>query len=40
MRLLLDTCAILWSVAEPEKLSEHTRTLSNRSCNLNYASGK
>lgn len=27
MRLLLDTCAILWSVAEPEKLSEHTRTL-------------
>ena len=27
MRLLLDTCAILWSVGAPEKLSEHTRTL-------------
>ena len=25
MKLILDTCAILWSVADPEKLSLHAR---------------
>ena len=26
MNLLLDTCAVLWSVASPDKLSERSRT--------------
>ena len=29
MRLILDTCAILWSVADPEKLSDHAREILN-----------
>jgi PIN domain nuclease of toxin-antitoxin system len=27
MKLILDTCAILWSVADPEKLSAHAREM-------------
>lgn len=27
MKLLLDTCAVLWCVASPEKLSKHTRDI-------------
>ncbi len=27
MKLLLDTCAILWAVAEPERMTSHARNL-------------
>jgi len=29
MRLILDTCAILWSVVDPKKLSAHAREILN-----------
>ena len=27
MKILLDTCAILWAVAEPDKITKHTQDL-------------
>ena len=27
MKLVLDTCAVLWSVADPDRLSDHAREL-------------
>ena len=38
MKVILDTCAIIWSVAEPERLSQYARTILTKEATEVYIS--